>query len=91
MVNQYGLSSGVMLMNLSRINYFPGGFLNAIKKADNLYGHRVNLGDQDLLNVVFSKVKLRKSFYRAYYYTSRSYPPVVRVCFHPIFIPVTEG
>ncbi|KAH9502133.1 Glucoside xylosyltransferase 2, partial [Dermatophagoides farinae] len=48
----YGLNSGVMLMNLTRMRQF--GWLERLQPILNEYRSRIVWGDQDIINIIFS-------------------------------------
>lgn len=52
------MNAGVMLMNLTRLRTFPGGWLNENMQAYDKYKQDIVLADQDILNILFNKVSL---------------------------------
>ncbi|OTF79127.1 glycosyltransferase-like protein [Euroglyphus maynei] len=49
----YGLNSGVMLMNLTRMRQF--GWMDRMRPILDEYGGRIVWGDQDIINIIFSR------------------------------------
>ncbi|MCL4141169.1 UNVERIFIED_CONTAM: hypothetical protein GTU68_031185, partial [Idotea baltica] len=50
-----GLNAGVLLMNLTAIDCFPGGWIPTCFQIIQQYDKKLKYGDQDLLNVLFQK------------------------------------
>ncbi|XP_064119245.1 glucoside xylosyltransferase 2-like isoform X2 [Macrobrachium nipponense] len=49
-----GLNAGVLLLNLTRLRSFPGGWVPTIKRTIAKYKDAIELADQDILNIIFS-------------------------------------
>ena len=49
-----GLNAGVLLMNLTRIRCFEGGWTENILDIVEKYDGSLSLADQDILNILFS-------------------------------------
>ncbi|KAG0713148.1 Glucoside xylosyltransferase 2 [Chionoecetes opilio] len=49
-----GLNAGVLLMNLTRIRSFEGGWTESVINIVKKYGNKLALADQDILNILFS-------------------------------------
>lgn len=53
-----GLNAGIMHMNLTRMKNFPdGGWTAANMKVFDTYRKKIKLADQDILNILFHKVR----------------------------------
>lgn len=54
-----GLNAGIMHMNLTRMKSFPGGgWTPAVMKVFDDFRQKIKLADQDMLNILFHKVKV---------------------------------
>ena len=51
-----GLNAGVMLLNMTRVKKFPGGWLDENMDMFDKYRAHMTLGSQDILNMLFYKV-----------------------------------
>jgi len=53
-----GLNAGLMHMNFTRMKNFPdGGWIEANMKVFDQYKQKIVLADQDILNILFNKVR----------------------------------
>ncbi|XP_066972456.1 glucoside xylosyltransferase 2-like [Macrobrachium rosenbergii] len=49
-----GLNAGVLLLNLTRLRRFPGGWVPTIRRTVGKYKNSLQYADQDILNIIFS-------------------------------------
>ncbi|RXG67460.1 hypothetical protein Avbf_08015 [Armadillidium vulgare] len=50
-----GLNAGLWMMNLTRMKTFPGGWIETCLEVYNEHKTNINLADQDIANIIFSK------------------------------------
>ncbi|XP_071519950.1 glucoside xylosyltransferase 1-like [Panulirus ornatus] len=50
-----GVNNGVILMNLTRLREFPGGWSKSVLVVAYKYKNRLTLADQDIVNIIFSR------------------------------------
>nr|XP_045622130.1 glucoside xylosyltransferase 1-like isoform X2 [Procambarus clarkii] len=50
-----GLNAGVILMNLTRLRNFTGGWIETILDVKEKYKGKLSLAEQDILNIIFSR------------------------------------
>ncbi|KAA0192800.1 hypothetical protein HAZT_HAZT010865 [Hyalella azteca] len=54
-----GFNAGLILMNLTRMRQFPGGWEDQVLNITATYSDHFQFGDQDILNIFFAKVSRR--------------------------------
>ncbi|XP_045624744.1 glucoside xylosyltransferase 1 isoform X1 [Procambarus clarkii] len=57
-----GVNAGVILMNLTRLNHFPLGWLSTIVNVTRRYKGMLKLADQDILNIIFSRERSNRLY-----------------------------
>lgn len=75
----YGLNSGVMLMNLTRMRQF--GWTNRLDPILKQYGSKIVWGDQDIINVIFNYNPGKLEYSRELEKYLKIYPPISSLIF----------
>ncbi|XP_068241061.1 glucoside xylosyltransferase 1-like [Palaemon carinicauda] len=57
-----GLNAGVLLLNMTRLRRFPGGWVRMIRRVVDRYNNSLEYADQDILNIIFSGRRTQLAF-----------------------------